>query len=85
MSKRYKARRTARRKERQPFCQNCRAPYAIRCRLIDDKTLDYHVETLCGECAVNNGYCRGCGEFWAGVSSFDFSTTGICENCRANE
>ncbi len=27
------------------------------------------------------GYCSGCRQFWAGVNSFDFSKSHLCENC----
>ena len=30
-----------------------------------------------------NGFCRGCGLFWAGVESFDFSGHGYCDNCAS--
>ena len=31
----------------------------------------------------DSGFCPGCGVFWAGVESFDFSRSGFCENCEA--
>lgn len=31
----------------------------------------------------DQGYCPGCGNFWAGVESFDFSRSGYCENCAS--
>lgn len=36
----------------------------------------------CSTHARKNGFYPGCGQFWAGVESFDFSPTGYCENCR---
>lgn len=40
------------------------------------------IEYLCFEHAVEAGYCGGCGQFWAGATSFDFSEIpGFCENC----
>ncbi len=37
----------------------------------------------CSEHAEQNGFCRMCGQFWAGVESFHFGTYhGYCDNCR---
>jgi hypothetical protein len=41
-------------------------------------TTDYY----CWKHAKKNGFCPGCGEFWAGCESFDFSQSGLCENCK---
>ena len=38
-------------------------------------------EILCSEHANKRGYCRGCGEFWAGTNGFDFIHPGLCEFC----
>lgn len=38
-------------------------------------------EWVCGEHAHAAGYCWCCGTFHAGISSFDFSKSGLCENC----
>lgn len=35
----------------------------------------------CGEHIHDQGFCWGCGYFWAGVETFDFSSNGLCENC----
>lgn len=41
-------------------------------------------EWLCYDHAKDAGYCFGCGHFWAGATSFDFSRIeGYCENCVA--
>lgn len=40
-------------------------------------------EWVCAEHCHDAGYCRCCGNFWAGVDSFDFSRNGLCENCNA--
>lgn len=45
---------------------------------------DVH-EYYCAEHAKENGYCFGCGNFWAGNESFDFSSSIYCENCREEE
>lgn len=39
-------------------------------------------ERFCGEHAHEHGYCRGCGEFWAGVENFDFNRSGLCPHCQ---
>lgn len=39
-------------------------------------------EYYCAEHCQKNGYCYGCGEFWAGSESFDFSKSGLCSNCQ---
>jgi hypothetical protein len=39
-------------------------------------------EYSCWEHAHQFGYCRRCGCFWAGVESFEFDPSGLCENCR---
>lgn len=36
----------------------------------------------CEEHANSAGWCWMCGGFWGGVESFDFSKTGVCENCE---
>lgn len=41
----------------------------------DDPSYHY-----CAEHAPEEGFCYGCGEFWAGIESFDFGP-GLCENC----
>jgi hypothetical protein len=37
----------------------------------------------CGEHAVTNGFCAGCGYFSAGLEAFDFGN-GLCEQCRSD-
>lgn len=49
----------------------------VPCYLSGDR-YDGH---YCSEHAHANGFCHGCGNFWAGVESFDFGN-GYCENCR---
>lgn len=36
----------------------------------------------CPDHAHENGFCPGCGLFSAGIESFDFSQSGLCENCQ---
>lgn len=60
-----------------PWCHRQGAP----CWLPDD--LDQPSEYLCAEHAYQAGYCKGCGQFWGGVESFEFRTEyrGFCDNC----
>jgi len=37
----------------------------------------------CVDHARKHGFCYCCGEFWGGVNSFEFSRTGLCENCES--
>ena len=37
---------------------------------------------FCSEHAFQHGYCSICGQFWAGIESFDFGP-GYCENCKS--
>jgi hypothetical protein len=37
----------------------------------------------CSEHAFAHGFCKGCGDFWGGVESFEFINNGWCDNCRA--
>jgi len=88
MSKRYRARRRQRYHRR---CQNCNSLYAIGCylpepprftgseRAMVERAPD---ERLCPTCAADAGYCCSCGDFWAGISSFDFVHPGLCDHCH---
>lgn len=42
-------------------------------------------EHFCAAHMYDQGYCVGCGQFWAGIESFDFSRTGLCDNCEWSE
>jgi hypothetical protein len=57
----------------------------IECEIPDsynEKTGKSKYEYLTFDEATEAGYCAGCGSFWAGVTSFDFSDIeGYCENC----
>jgi len=39
-------------------------------------------DDYCADHCQKNGFCYGCGEFWAGSESFDFSRNGLCSNCK---
>lgn len=54
----------------------CNEP-GYHCELPDGTPFAY-----CGAHMWSNGFCPGCGHFWAGVESFDFGP-GYCENCAS--
>lgn len=68
------------------FCEHdgCDVADAIQCRVYDPDQDKYLYEHFCAEHCQEHGYCYGCGEFWAGCESFDFSSSGLCPNCRAD-
>lgn len=80
MSKRSRARKLARLYRRQRQCQHpgC-TKEGIPCLLQwwDETPEEY----FCSKHAFKHGYCPGCGVFWAGVESFDFGSSGLCEQC----
>lgn len=80
MSKRYRARRRDRYNRTRPYCQHegCREK-GHPCYL---PMSDQPDELLCWHHSRQAGYCPSCGLFWAGVDSFDFSQSEVCENCR---
>lgn len=39
----------------------------------------------CTNHAQQEGFCWGCGQFWGGVESFEFSDTGLCEECEQEQ
>lgn len=57
----------------------------IKCEIPDSynfETRESQYEYLTFEEAVDSGYCGGCGQFWMGCSSYDFSPIkGFCEHC----
>lgn len=66
------------------YCQveGC-ANEAIPCWLPDSRYgEDDPDDRLCAEHCQDEGYCWGCGHFWAGIESFDFNPNGLCENCK---
>jgi len=73
--------RLVRRCNRGPICgvQGCRN-FGNECRLPDMSE-----EWYCWEHMRDQGFCPGCGNFWAGIESFDFSRSGYCENCASSE
>jgi hypothetical protein len=61
-----------------PICE------ARDCRNFGDTCYfpDYSEAHFCWQHKRDNGFCPGCGHFWAGIGTFDFSRTGYCENCE---
>jgi len=47
----------------------------------DEREVAYH---FCHEHAHIEGFCHGCGGFFAGVGDFDFDSSGLCDNCRGD-
>lgn len=68
----------------KPFwCQwpGCFKAHTIDCYFPDNNG-DTPDELLCAHHAPKAGFCWGCGNFWAGVESFDFNTNNLCDNCK---
>lgn len=61
---------------------------ANQCSLdVYDTEGDYHwikeaYYWYCPDHCRINGFCYGCGQFWGGCESFDFSPSGLCPNCK---
>lgn len=69
------------------ICDGCYGIYEdnvmLECRCPDESQLDGYVhEWLCPYCNDGGSYCKSCGEFCAGISSFEFGPyAGYCDNC----
>lgn len=61
----------------EPGCET--GDPVIACWLPDDT--DEPSDHLCLKHASEHGYCWGCGQFWAGIESFDFNPRELCDNC----
>lgn len=61
------------------ICTVCGYDDSLKC-FIDDPEEDGTV-ILCGEHAAEEGYCCCCGQFSSGMTSFDFTHPGYCDNC----
>jgi hypothetical protein len=49
----------------------------------DNINEDDEIVFLCPECNDGTCYCKGCGQFCAGIDSFEFGKyAGYCDNCR---
>ena len=76
---------TTRKSKRQCQHKDCIKTNVVPCYLPSyTGPVDYnHADTwLCPEHCQQEGFCWGCGQFWAGIESFDFSPTGLCDNCK---
>ncbi len=96
MSRRHKALRRARYNAGIRRCQRCKnVGISVLCYLPDPPRFyssdqgEGHFtaerapdEVLCLDCAPRQGYCYSCGDFWAGINSFDFIHPGICDHCH---
>lgn len=61
--------------------EGCKEAASVKCYLPDtdfDEPPDY---TYCCKHAKDEGFCMGCGQFCAGITSFDFIHPGWCDNC----
>lgn len=64
------------------ICEKCGYDDSIQCRLWNDEIGDDEPsEILCGKHAAEYGYCCCCGDYCAGMTSFDFHHPGYCDNC----
>jgi hypothetical protein len=61
------------------ICEVCGYDDSLRCSIDFENPEDD--EILCGEHAAKAGYCCCCGQFCAGMTSFDFHHPGYCDNC----
>ena len=48
----------------------------------EDNNQSEPYEYLCGKHMFAHGYCPGCGQFWGGIESFEFSRYHLCDNCE---
>jgi hypothetical protein len=68
----------------EPRCQHegCAEP-GMLCTytFAEDEQGEWQDEFFCPAHAPGHGYCAGCGNFWAGITTFEVS--GYCEHCLA--
>lgn len=55
---------------------------AIACYMSGNYPPDEPDDLLCADHCGDEGYCWGCGHFWAGCEGFDFNQRGLCPNCH---
>jgi hypothetical protein len=55
----------------------------FECRGFGVDEAEFPPEFYCGEHAPEHGFCACCGDFWAGISSFEFLHPGLCDHCHA--
>lgn len=61
------------------LCEESGCNNEADCYQLEDELFYY-----CHEHAQRAGFCWGCGGFWAGIESFDFSRSGLCSECDYN-
>jgi hypothetical protein len=66
---------------RQECMEDGCANEGMDCYLPDDREQASYA--YCSEHAFDEGFCKGCGQFWGGVESFEFLNGGYCDECRA--
>lgn len=69
--------------------EGCESTETTPCSYPSDEETPEEIYYYCFEHAHENGFCWGCGGFWAGVESFDFPSAfgnipGLCENCNGD-
>lgn len=67
--------------------EGCQSTDTIRCRVTDYSVTieEQHPEEVfwyCPEHCTAEGFCWQCGEFWAGITSFDMRANGLCDACN---
>jgi hypothetical protein len=77
--------RTMSKHQLRPFrhCEHegCRETNTVDCQLYYDGK--WHKYEYCHEHCEPEGFCPGCGHFWAGTEYFDFNLgrSGMCQDC----
>lgn len=66
-------------------CQHegCTDDGLVECYLPDTDTSGEPDFYICPPHCQSEGFCYGCGGFFAGIETFDFSSDGLCDNCRS--
>jgi hypothetical protein len=66
------------------ICQNegCFSA-GLECRVggLEHGKMQYAYFYYCPQHAAEEGFCGCCGEFWAGIDSFDLIHPGLCDHC----
>jgi hypothetical protein len=65
----------------EPCCQHegCAEPAMLCTCSYAEEEGDWDDEFFCPAHAPQHGYCACCGDFWAGITTFEVS--GYCEHC----
>lgn len=63
---------------RQPACEHEGCRSRGQAYYISDEEQPYF---YCAEHAHDGGFCFGCGGFFSGIERFDFSKSGLCDEC----